>query len=68
MVPTANLIEDAASIAIEHNISAYDACYIALSQQVDATLLTMDLRLVRNFASTSYNICSFVDFDIPTLS
>ncbi|WP_242072011.1 type II toxin-antitoxin system VapC family toxin [Nostoc sp. FACHB-110] len=42
VVSTADLMADAVNIAINYNISAYDACYVALSQQVNATLLTLD--------------------------
>lgn len=48
VVSTVDLMEDAANIAISYGISAYDASYVALSQQVDATLLTLDQRLVRS--------------------
>ncbi|MEH2183033.1 hypothetical protein [Nostoc sp.] len=35
--------------------------------QVGATLLTLDSKLVKALAASSYNICSFNDFDVPTL-
>ncbi|GAA6620640.1 type II toxin-antitoxin system VapC family toxin [Scytonema sp. NUACC26] len=50
-----------------NGISAYDASYVALSQQVNATLLTLDQRLVRALASTAYNVYSFNDFEVPPL-
>ncbi len=67
IVSTANLMEDAVSIALTYQISAYDASYVALSQQVGATLLTLDQRLVRALAASSYNICLFNDFEVPPL-
>lgn len=36
------LIEDAINISLAHDISAYDASYVAFSQQVGATLLTLE--------------------------
>lgn len=67
IVSTADLMEDAVSIAVTHGISAYDASYVALSQQVNATLLTLDQRLVRTLANSSYNVQSFNDFEVPPL-
>ena len=32
---------------LQHNVSAYDACYLALAERLDATLLTTDARLAR---------------------
>jgi predicted nucleic acid-binding protein len=67
VVSTVDLVEDAVSIALAYNISAYDASYVALSQQVGATLLTLDQRLVRALGATSYDVCLFNDFEIPPL-
>jgi predicted nucleic acid-binding protein len=67
VVSTADLMEDAVSIAVTHGISAYDASYVALSQQVNATLLTLDQRLVRTLANSSYDVQSFNDFEVPPL-
>jgi len=53
VISTADLMADAVSIALSYGISAYDASYIALSQQVAATLLTLDQRLVRTLATSS---------------
>jgi len=67
VVSTAELMADAVSIGLAHRISAYDASYVALSQQVGATLLTLDGKLVRAFGATSYDVCSFNDFEVPPL-
>ena len=67
VVSTVDLVEDAVSIALAYNISAYDASYVALSHQVGATLLTLDQRLVRALGATSYDVCLFNDFEIPPL-
>lgn len=58
---------EAVNIGLAYGISAYDACYIALSQQLSAPLLTLDKKLVRALATASYNIRSFNDFSISPL-
>jgi predicted nucleic acid-binding protein len=68
VVSTVNLMEDAVSIALAYGISAYDASYVALSQRVGTTLLTLDLRLVRTLTATSYSVLSFNDFEVPPVS
>lgn len=67
IVSTADLIENAVSIALACGISAYDASYVALSQQVNAPLLTLDAKLVRALGATSYDVYSFNDFEVPPL-
>jgi predicted nucleic acid-binding protein len=67
VVSTADLMADAVTIALNYGISAYDGSYVALSQQVNATLLTLDGKLVKALAASSNNVCSFNDFDIPPL-
>lgn len=41
---------------LRHNLSAYDAAYVAVAESLDAPLLTADQRL----ASTSGPRCRFV--------
>ena len=67
VVSTADLMADAVSIALAYGISAYDASYVALSQQVGATVLTLDGKLVRALGATSYDVRSFNDFEVPPL-
>lgn len=67
VVSTADLMADAVSIGLAHAISAYDACYVALLHQMDATLLTLDQRLVNALATTSYNVCLFNNYNVPPL-
>lgn len=64
---TADVMEEAVSIGLAYGISADDACYVALSQQVSATLLTLDPRLVNALANTAYDVCSFNNFEVPPL-
>lgn len=65
--PTADLMLEALTISGNHGISAYDACYVALSQQKNAPLLTQDQRLVNTFRNTDFDIQLFSDFSIPLL-
>jgi predicted nucleic acid-binding protein len=67
VVSTTDLMVDAVTIGLTYGISAYDASYVALSQQVGATLLTLDGKLVRALATSSFDICSFNDFEVPPL-
>ena len=67
VVSTADLMADAVTISLSYGTSAYDASYVALSQQVNATLLTLDGKLVKALTASSYNVSSFNDFEIPPL-
>ena len=64
-ISTSSLMVDALTIAIAHGITAYDACYIALAQQLGLPCVTTDEKLARLLASTSYNVRWLGDFDIP---
>jgi predicted nucleic acid-binding protein len=65
--PTAALIQEAFPLSITYGISAYDACYVALSQLNNAPLLTQDQRLVNTLESTSFDVRLFSDFVIPPI-
>ncbi len=67
VVSLAELMEEAVNIAVAYNISAYDASYIALSQRVNAPLLTLDRRLLNSLANANYDVRFFGDFSIPPL-
>lgn len=54
--PTVGLAEEALRIAVSNDITAYDACYVALSQRVNVPLVTADKRLVRKSAGTRHDI------------
>lgn len=57
-------MKSALAIAITQNISAYDACYVALSAQVKAPLLTLDKRLVNSLVNSPYDVRLFNNFDV----
>lgn len=67
VVSTSDLVADAVNIAVNYGISAYDACYVAFSQQVGATLLTLGGKLVRALSTSSFDVCLFNDFEVPPL-
>jgi predicted nucleic acid-binding protein len=54
--PTSDLAGESLDLAVEKDISAYDACYVALSRRVGAPLVTADERLVRKFAGGPYDV------------
>ena len=67
VISTAELMEEAFQIALNYRISAYDGAYVALSQRVNAPLLTLDQKLVNALATAPYDVRSFADFSISPL-
>lgn len=55
-LPTHHLIADALRIAIEYNVTAYDACYVALAHALNVPLVTADERLSLVMRDTVYRI------------
>ena len=50
--PAQQLATTALALAVKHNISAYDATYVALAQSLACDLVTADERLVNKLAPT----------------
>lgn len=67
VVSTADLMAEAVTIGLAYGISAYDASYVALGEQVSAPLLTLDEKLVRALAVAPHDIRLFNNFSIPPL-
>jgi predicted nucleic acid-binding protein len=67
-VPTQNLMVEATGIALHYSISAYDGCYVFLSSQANAPLLTLDERLVNSLAGSHFDVRLFTDFEVPIYS
>jgi predicted nucleic acid-binding protein len=67
-LPTAVLIDSALDIAVSHQVTAYDACYVALSQRLGFPLLTADEALVRRFEGTLYDVQWLGAFSLTTAS
>ena len=47
VVPTADLMEDALTLAAQTGLTAYDACYAVLARRLDLTLITADQALFK---------------------
>jgi len=61
------LVSDALAIAAAHNITAYDACYVATAQQAGVPLVTADSKLVARLAGTPYTILDLASLSIPAV-
>ncbi|MBW4482647.1 MAG: type II toxin-antitoxin system VapC family toxin [Tildeniella torsiva UHER 1998/13D] len=55
-VDSQEVVSKALEIAIAHNISAYDACYVELSKRLQLSLVTADQKLIHALAGTTYQI------------
>jgi predicted nucleic acid-binding protein len=64
-LPVSGLATKALAIAALHGISAYDACYVAASDQLGVPLITADTRLVNTLAGSSYSVMSLGGLTIP---
>ena len=56
--PYSLLIEEAVRLALEHNITIYDATYVALANKENAELYTCDKELIRK--KLAKNISDFI--------
>ena len=52
---------DALKLAVEYQITAYDACYVALAQRLDLRVLTADAKLVRAWSDLDLVVLLQVD-------
>ena len=48
------VINDAITLALELNITVYDAAFLSLAEKLDAQLLTLDQKLVKKLEGTKY--------------
>ncbi len=55
-VSTADLLEPALELAMTYDVTAYDACYAALAQQLDLPLITADTPLTRKLAGSGVDV------------
>ena len=65
---TKELMSEAVQIGLDYGITAYDGCYVALSEQVTAPLLTLDERLVNSLRDSKFDVRLFTNFTVPTRS
>lgn len=56
VVPTAALVEHTLALATLHNISAYDATYVALSDRLSLPMVTADETLVGRLQETALDV------------
>lgn len=64
--PTFELAADALQIALMHAISAYDACYVALSHRHSIPLITADQKLVQKLNGTPHQVVWLGSWSPPT--
>lgn len=64
---TKDLMAAAVQVGIDYGISAYDGCYVVLSQRVGAPLLTLDQRLVNALVNSNFDVQLFTNFSVPPL-
>jgi predicted nucleic acid-binding protein len=57
VIPTAELATEALDISIAQGISGYAAFYVALSERMNAPLVTADGKLVRALAGKGFQVC-----------
>ncbi len=55
-VSTADLVSPALDLALENNITAYDACYVALAKGTNLPLITADRPLARKLLDDDVEI------------
>ena len=56
------LVNEALDIAIAQSISAYDACYVELSNRLKVPLVTADSKLIRALEGKTYQVLSLTTF------
>src|SRR5262249_51557735 len=64
-VSVKTLAADALAIAAHRGLSAYDACYVAASQQLGVPLITADSKLVARMAGSLYPVFDLSSLVIP---
>ena len=62
---THSLMRLAFDMAINHSITAYDACYVALAHHLGLSLVTADQKLVQRLEATTYAVYWIGDFSTP---
>ena len=53
-IPTTELAAEALELALEFDLTAYDACYVALARLLELPLLTADVALAMKLGNTEY--------------
>ena len=62
VAPASSLLEACLALAIETNVTAYDASYAVLARSLQAPLVTADERLTRKLAGSGIEVLWLGDF------
>ena len=65
IITTDSLLARAFDLAVNHDLTVYDACYVALADVLALPLLTADKRLVNNMKGTTYDVRWIGDLESP---
>ena len=57
--PRGKIYEQSATLSSKHNVSVYDASYVALALSLNATFYSADMELIRKFPETTKHISAF---------
>jgi len=57
--PKGKILEQTATVSSKHNLSVYDASYVALALYLKATLLTADSELIQKFPKNTQHINTY---------
>lgn len=56
-ISSTNLVHDALDLALEFGLTAYDASYVALSEDLGLPLVTADEKLIRKLDGAGIDLC-----------
>jgi len=62
---TMDLAADALTIAVNHNVTAYDACYVALAARLAVQHITADDQLVNKLAGLPFQVTALAAWTPP---
>lgn len=60
-ISTADLVKPALKLALTYNLTAYDACYAALSETLNVPLVTADAPMARKLANSHIDVRQLAD-------
>src|ERR1700722_18862105 len=62
IISSASLVERALDLALRFEVTAYDACYLALAEELKVTLVTADQKLFKGLKGGPIGLKSIGDF------